>query len=392
MKNLPRTFWLGLGLGFVILLAIAAVPSLNPSPATPNKLQKATGTNSIGDSGISDSGTGSFQFGGAASSILLSPTNNPNGNGLDMQISSSSAGVNGRGGDLSFTATDGVNAGRGGNMTFTVGQGGGGGGTAGEMLFSAPGTGARIRVEASDAGEVIYDVPILYPSSNNTTHLGTNSNRWKEVWSQGQDVDGDIRVSGNVSPRDVPYIWPATQGLTNTITTLQNDGAGNLSWNVVSSGTTVSVNGTNVTTPNITNTASVTWSISGASNILATAVQDTTATNIVTIGQVGTNGAQLDFSLVARGGVFKISLTNNCYFSTPANVNNTDFKQCWLAVKQPSTGTCLVTFTNGVFSQPGGSALINDTNNGAVVWYHMVSNPFTNGLVDVWMSQKSQLP
>jgi hypothetical protein len=126
--------------------------------------------------------------------------------------------------------------------------------------------------------------------------------------------------------------------------------------------------------------------------ISATASGDTTATNIVTVTQTGTNASQLDFSLVARGGLFKITATNNLYFGVPANVNNTDFKHCWLAVQQPSTGTCLVTFTNGVFAQPQGSVLINDTNASAVVYYEMVSSPFTNGVVEVWMSQRSARP
>lgn len=126
-------------------------------------------------------------------------------------------------------------------------------------------------------------------------------------------------------------------------------------------------------------------------NVLTAGGGDTTATNIVTLTQTGTNAAQLDFSLVARGGVFKLSLTNNAYFGAPASVNNTDFKKAWLAVRQPSTGTCLVTFTNGFFAQPGGNNLINDTNAGAIVWYEMLSNPFSNGIVDLWMSQKSQL-
>ena len=116
---------------------------------------------------------------------------------------------------------------------------------------------------------------------------------------------------------------------------------------------------------------------------------DTTATNIVTLTQTGTNGSQLDFSLVARGGLFKISLTNNCYFSTPANVANTPFTKAYLAVLQPSTGTCLVTWTNGTFAWPEQVQPINDTNANAVVWYEFRSSPFSNNVVDGWMSLKS---
>jgi len=119
---------------------------------------------------------------------------------------------------------------------------------------------------------------------------------------------------------------------------------------------------------------------------------DTTGTNIVALTQAGTNAAQMDWSLVARGGVFKLALTNNAYFGTPANVANTSFKQCWLIVQQPGTGTCLVTFTNGQFSTPEGSTLINDTNNSAVTVYQMISDVFTNGLVHVSMTPRSKPP
>lgn len=119
-------------------------------------------------------------------------------------------------------------------------------------------------------------------------------------------------------------------------------------------------------------------------------VGDTTGTNIVTLTQTGTNVSAMDFSLVQNGGLFKLSLTNNAFIPTPSNVATSPFRHCWLAVQQPSTGTCLVTWTNGSFSSPEANALINDTNNGAVVYYELVTDPFTNGLVQVWMSTKMQ--
>jgi hypothetical protein len=161
-----------------------------------------------------------------------------------------------------------------------------------------------------------------------------------------------------------------------------------------SGGSSANVNGTNLTTLNLTNSATVTWAVAGGSNVTAIAAAgtgDTTATNIVTLTQTGTNAAQMDFSLVARGGVFKLALTNNAYFGAPANVNNTDFKKAWLVVQQPSTGTCLITFTSAFFAFPEGVAPINDTNNGSVVWYEFVTDPITNGLVHGWMSLKSKL-
>ncbi len=113
---------------------------------------------------------------------------------------------------------------------------------------------------------------------------------------------------------------------------------------------------------------------------------DTTGTNVVTLTQTGTNVSSMNFALVQNGGLFKIALTNNAFMPTPSNV--AAGRHAWLAVQQPSTGTCLVTWTNGTFNGPEGQLLINDTNNGAVVYYEMVSDAFTNGVVNLWMSTR----
>jgi hypothetical protein len=125
--------------------------------------------------------------------------------------------------------------------------------------------------------------------------------------------------------------------------------------------------------------------------ISATASGDTTGTNIVTLTQTGTNVPQLDFSLVARGGAWKLQLTNNAYIGAPANVASSPFSQAWLVVQQPSTGTCFLTFTNGFWQFPEGVAPIIDTNNGAVTIYQFISDPISNGLVHGTMSLKSKL-
>jgi hypothetical protein len=117
---------------------------------------------------------------------------------------------------------------------------------------------------------------------------------------------------------------------------------------------------------------------------------DTTGTNVVTLTQTGTNISQMDFSLVQNGGAFKLTLTNNAYMTTPANVATSPFRKAWLFVQQPSTGTCLVTWTNGQFCAPEGVALVNDTNAGSVTIYEMVSDPFTNGLVHLSMTPLSK--
>lgn len=119
---------------------------------------------------------------------------------------------------------------------------------------------------------------------------------------------------------------------------------------------------------------------------------DTTATNIVTLTQTGTNISAMDFSLVSRGGAFKITLTNNAFMPTPSGLATTPFTKAWLLVQQPSTGTCLVTFTNASFAWPNGSVPINDTNNGAVSVYEFVSDVFTNGIAHGSMSPRSKLP
>ncbi len=121
-------------------------------------------------------------------------------------------------------------------------------------------------------------------------------------------------------------------------------------------------------------------------NGVAIAGGDTTGTNVVTLTQTGTNVSSMNFALVQNGGLFKIALTNNAFMPTPSNV--AAGRHAWLAVQQPSTGTCLVTWTNGTFNGPEGQLLINDTNNGAVVYYEMVSDAFTNGVVNLWMSTR----
>lgn len=117
---------------------------------------------------------------------------------------------------------------------------------------------------------------------------------------------------------------------------------------------------------------------------------DTTGTNWVTLTQTGTNAAQLDFALVQNGGGFKLAATNNVYFGAPANVVAGIKREAWLFVQQPSTGTCYINFTNGFFAASEGAHPINDTNNGSVTVYQMVTDPFSN-IVHLAMTAKSKL-
>lgn len=84
------------------------------------------------------------------------------------------------------------------------------------------------------------------------------------------------------------------------------------------------------------------------------------------------------------GTNFFLNLTGTTFFATPANIpasktTNTSFS---VFFQQPSTGTCLVTWTNGSFKWPGGSlgAFQPDTNANAVSWVSFTMSPFTNGI------------
>jgi len=137
--------------------------------------------------------------------------------------------------------------------------------------------------------------------------------------------------------------------------------------------------------------ANISWD-PATQTISASGGGDTTGTNVVTLTQTGTNlTAQMDFSLVQNGGVFKIVLTNNLYVSVPTSVATTPFRKAWFMAQQPSTGTCYINFTNGFFAYSEGSAPVNDTNAGSVTIYEMVSDVFTNGLVHLSMVAKSKL-
>ena len=120
-------------------------------------------------------------------------------------------------------------------------------------------------------------------------------------------------------------------------------------------------------------------------------IADTTATNIVTLTQTGTNVSAMNYALVQRGGAFKLQLTGTGYIGAPSGVASTPFSKAWLIVQQPSTGGCFLTFTNGFYQFPEGVAPIIDTNNGAVTIFQFVSDPITNGLLHGWMSLKSKL-
>jgi len=118
---------------------------------------------------------------------------------------------------------------------------------------------------------------------------------------------------------------------------------------------------------------------------------DTTGTNIVTLTMAGTNVSSMDFSLVQRGGIFKLVLTGNAYVGAPANVATSPFSKAWMLVQQPSTGTCLLQFTNGHFAWPEGVSPVMSTNGGDVALFEFVSDVFTNSILHGVMVPLSKL-
>lgn len=130
---------------------------------------------------------------------------------------------------------------------------------------------------------------------------------------------------------------------------------------------------------NATNATLSGLTLSGTT-LSASAGGDTTFSNIVTLTQTTTNVSQMDFSLVQGGGAFKLVLTGNAYMPAPANVATSPFSKAWLFIQQPSTGTCLITWSN-IYAWSQGAAPILDTNNNSVSIIEFVGDLFTNGVV-----------
>jgi len=158
-----------------------------------------------------------------------------------------------------------------------------------------------------------------------------------------------------------------------------------------SGGTTVSVNATNVTTPNLQDSATVTWSKSG-SNLTATATatggggtnfESITVTNSIWHGVTrvtysgGTN-LTLDLSLSDN---FFVDLTNTAFFATPSNLpsGTTSNRFIHVYLKQDSTGIRAVTWTNTQFRFMGNVQPTITTNANAIDIITFSLSPFTAG-------------
>ncbi len=198
----------------------------------------------------------------------------------------------------------------------------------------------------------------IFGDAGNPGSFAVNSNDISTAVIAGDNASQlpSLAVNGFLRLTSGPYFYPIAAGTGITLTT---NSLGN-------------------------NQTNVTISASGGGS--------TTDTNIVTLTMTGTNVSSMDFALVQNGGAFKLVLTGNAYVGSPANVVNTSFKKAWLLVQQPSTGTCLLQFTNGVagFAWPQGVAPVMDTNNSSVAVFEFVTDVFTNGLVHGTMSSLSK--
>src|SRR5205823_5645875 len=99
------------------------------------------------------------------------------------------------------------------------------------------------------------------------------------------------------------FVYVAGAGASKVLT---SDASGNASWAAASGGSVVSVNATNLNPINLTNSATVTWAISG-SNV--TAVSTAAAETWVTLGLSGTNVT--GFNPGPGTNRFKLTLTGN---------------------------------------------------------------------------------
>ncbi len=201
---------------------------------------------------------------------------------------------------------------------------------------------------------------------------------------------------------------------------------------------TLSVNATNANTPNLQDSATVTWSKSG-SNLVATAaggnvtntyntivttnltvlnsltVSNITVTNVTvqnnltvsnlytvngnhntlivtnyvqmpwtTLTLSGTNVSALN---LAAGTMFKLTLTNNAYFGVPSGLPGTSLAQSiQLFLLQDGTGTRTVTMTNSAWILAGSGASTNavptiNTNANGVTVLTFVTSPFSSTLL-----------
>ncbi len=168
-----------------------------------------------------------------------------------------------------------------------------------------------------------------------------------------------------------------TPNVTNSATVTWSINGTNITATSAAGGTTVSVNATNVSTPNFTNSSTVTWAISG-SNVTATA--STAALTWITLTQIGTNIFGFDPSL---GNYFKLTITNTAFIPAPTTLPSTTTPQnIELWILENNIGTWSVTWaTNYAFMNR--TAPQQTTNANAIDIYTLSAHAFTNNIFSV---------
>ena len=168
-----------------------------------------------------------------------------------------------------------------------------------------------------------------------------------------------------------------TPNLQDTATVTLAISGSNITATAVASGGSLSVNGTNATTPNLKDGSDVTWSITSASNAVpAFAAQTWNA-----LAYTGGTNVVMDCSLGnSYAAHYKLTLTGATWMSLPTSIPTTP-KFFYIFFQQPSTGTVVVGWSN-VFKWPGGTAPIVNTNGSAQSLVLVGTGPFTNGVLN----------
>ncbi len=169
-------------------------------------------------------------------------------------------------------------------------------------------------------------------------------------------------------------VIPTGAGATKVLT---SDASGNASWAAASGGAVVSVNATNLNPINLTNSATVTWAISG-SNVTAT--DSPAALTWVTLTQSGTNISGFDPAL---GNYFKLTITNTAFIPAPSTLPSTTTPQnIELWILEDAVGTWSVTWaTNYAFMNR--TAPQQTTNASSIDIYTLSAHAFTNNIFSV---------
>jgi hypothetical protein len=197
-----------------------------------------------------------------------------------------------------------------------------------------------------------------------------------------------IVTNGSLTLSNLPAPSVLVLGTNRNVTnaTLSGLTLGNDNTLTATSGTTVSVNATNVTTPNFQDSATVSWAKSG-SNLIATAAGGGGASTWLPIATLAYTSAT-NVTMDASGGTnFLVNVTNTTFMAAPANApgSSTTTNTCWtVTFKMNATGGYAVTWTN-LFKFPGGptAAFQPTTNANAVSKITICASCVTNGVYEV---------